>query len=232
MKSKRLLTELIDYIDLFEQSFPEEEELSLMSFLVFTSSMLQGKAALAGLNANVQPASQTREVSIARHLSLLHRYSKAYIKRALTASEHLQSEEEYSYLVSLMPGKPLTKTELNTLNAMEKTSGAEVIRRLASKGLISEAPDARDRRSVLVSITPQGRAELLKVFPQLRTAAQLISAPLQEEQQVSLDFLLNYLCASMATLPPAKGEGDLDELLKLAQEQRLARLPSLSTAPR
>ena len=29
MKSKRLLTELLDYIELFEQSFPNDEELSM-----------------------------------------------------------------------------------------------------------------------------------------------------------------------------------------------------------
>ena len=57
MKSKRLLTELIEYIALFEQAFPEEEELSLMSFLVFTGSMLQGREALEHLSGSAQPVS-------------------------------------------------------------------------------------------------------------------------------------------------------------------------------
>ena len=97
MKSKRLLTELLDYIELFEQSFPLEEELSLKSFLVFVQSMQEGAA--ISPTPSKQPSTigqQQREVSIARHLSLLHRYSKGYIKRALTASDLLQSEEEYS----------------------------------------------------------------------------------------------------------------------------------------
>ena len=112
-----------------------------------------------------------------------------------------------------MSGKPQTKTELNALNAMEKTSGAEIIRRLVAKGLAEECPDERDRRSVLVTITPQGRAELMKVFPQLHTAALLLSAPLQEPQQATLDFLLHYLCGALSTLPPAKSDSDLAELL-------------------
>lgn len=217
MKSKRLLTELLDYIDLFEQSFPEEEELTLKSFLVFVESMHEGEHALRASSAETStppPHSRTpREVSIARHLSLLHRYSKGYIKRALFASEHLQSEEEYSYLASLFNGKPHSKTELNSLNAMEKTSGAEIIRRLVAKGFAEERPDERDRRSVLVSITPRGRAELMKVFPQLHTAAQLISAPLEERQQATLDFLLKYICQALSTLPMAKSDTDLGELL-------------------
>mgnify|MGYP001008969032 FL=1 len=213
MKSKRLLTELLDYIELFEQSFPNDEELSMKSFLIFVQSMQEG--AEVSPTSTMRPANmgKQREVSIARHLSLLHRYSKGYIKRALMASDLLQSEEEYSYLASLMSGKPQTKTELNTLNAMEKTSGAEIIRRLVAKGLAEERPDERDRRSVLVTITPRGRAELMKVFPQLHTAALLLSAPLQEQQQATLDFLLHYLCGALSTLPPAKSDSDLAELL-------------------
>ena len=213
MKSKRLLTELLDYIELFEQSFPNDEELSMKSFLIFVQSMQEGSE--ASPTSTMRPANmgQQREVSIARHLSLLPRYSKGYIKRALMASDLLQSEEEYSYLASLMSGKPQTKTELNTLNAMEKTSGAEIIRRLVAKGLAEERTDERDRRSVLVTITPQGRAELIKVFPQLHTAALLLSAPLQEPQQATLDFLLHYLCGALSTLPPAKSDSDLAELL-------------------
>ena len=213
MKSKRLLTELLDYIELFEQSFPNDEELSMKSFLIFVQSMQEG--AEASPTSTMRPANmgQQREVSIARHLSLLHRYSKGYIKRALFASEHLQSEEEYSYLASLFNGVPHSKTELNSLNAMEKTSGAEIIRRLVAKGFAEERPDERDRRSVLVSITPRGRAELMKVFPQLHTAAQLISAPLEERQQATLDFLLKYICQALSTLPMAKSDTDLGELL-------------------
>ena len=108
---------------------------------------------------------------------------------------------------------PHSKTELNSLNAMEKTSGAEIIRRLVAKGFAEERPDERDRRSVLVSITPRGRAELMKVFPQLHTAAQLISAPLEERQQATLDFLLKYICQALSTLPMAKSDTDLGELL-------------------
>ena len=213
MKSKRLLMELLDYIELFEQSFPNDEEISMKSFLIFVQSMQEGTE--ASPTSAIRPANmgQQREVSITRHLSLLHRYSKGYIKRALMASDLLQSEEEYSYLASLMSGKSQTKTELNALNAMEKTSGAEIIRRLVAKGLAEERPDERDRRSVLVTITPQGRAELMKVFPQLHTAAFLLSAPLQEKQQATLDFLLHYLCGALSTLPPAKSDSDLAELL-------------------
>ena len=204
MKSKRLLTQLIEYVELFETAFPEAEELHLASFITFVQSLLEDHKAEQSQRPSLGQA-MPLEVDIARHLALLQRYSKSYTKRALAASDTLQSEEEYSYLVSLISGAALTKTELNTLNALEKTSGSEIIRRLVQKGLATEQPDERDRRSVLVSITPRGRAELQKVFPQLHIAASLLSQP--------LGLLLSYLCQEHGTLYPAKSDPPLEELL-------------------
>lgn len=210
MRSKQLLTQLIEYIELFEAAFPDAEELHLASFITFVQSLLEDHK----LRQQASPKyALPVEVSIARQLSLLQRYSKSYTKRALAASETLQSEEEYSYLVSLVGGRALSKTELNTLNAFEKTSGSEIIRRLVQKGLAEEQADERDRRSVLVSITPRGRAELQRVFPELHLAAKLLSKPLLPEQQATLELLLGHLCAAHAQLYPAKGDTPLAELL-------------------
>ena len=41
MKSKRLLTQLIEYVELFEAAFPEAEELHLASFITFVQSLLE-----------------------------------------------------------------------------------------------------------------------------------------------------------------------------------------------
>lgn len=214
MRSKRLLTELLDYLELFEEAFPSEQELSLQSFIAFASSLLHDRPTLQNTSTPL-----SHEVSIARQLSLLQRYSRSYIKRALAVSQLLQSEEEYSYLVSLMGG-PLSKTALNTLNAIEKTTGAEVIRRLAAKGLVQESPDERDRRSVLVSITPLGRAELAKVLPQLRLAATLVSQPLEQEQRTVLDLLLGHLCQTHAQLATSKGDSSLSDLMAQLSNKR------------
>ena len=43
MRSKRLLTELLEYLELFEEAFPHEEELSLQSFITFASSLLNDR---------------------------------------------------------------------------------------------------------------------------------------------------------------------------------------------
>ena len=196
MRSKRLLAELLDYLELFEEAFPSEQELSLQSFIAFTSSLLHDRP-----TPQASPFALSHEVSIARHLSLLQRFSRSYTKRALAVSQLLQSEEEYSYLVSLMGG-PLSKTALNTLNAIEET------------------PDERDRRSVLVSITPLGRAELAKVLPELRIAAALVSQPLEQEQRTILDLLLVHLCHTHAQLASSKGDSSLSDLMAQLSDKR------------
>ncbi len=175
MKTKKLLVELIEYLELFEQVVPGAETMGMTAFLAFVESM-HGEAGR-------EKAPETIEADIARHLSLLHRYSRSYIKRALAVSDCLQSEEEYTYLVCLMRGEALTKTELHQRNGLEKTTGAEVLRRLRRHELISEEPAPDDRRSVLVRITPRGRAELMRVFPTLRTAADVLTAPLDAGQR-------------------------------------------------
>ncbi|MDO4691787.1 MAG: MarR family winged helix-turn-helix transcriptional regulator [Porphyromonadaceae bacterium] len=189
MKSKRLLLELVEYLDLFERLVPDAEEMGMRSFLTFVESMLPVQCAECPSAQEGAPA----DVGIARHLSLLHRYSKAYIKKALTESEYLQTEEEYTYLVCLMSENGLTKSELNSRNGMEKTSGGEVMRRLKRDGLIEEFPSKHDRRSVSVFITPKGRGELFKVFPKLHMAAKLLSSPLSQNQRETLLFLLEHL---------------------------------------
>lgn len=208
MRSKKLLLELIEYLDLFEDLVPDPENMGVRGFLTFVDSLLATNEP-----AQVEPnPSASSEVWIARHLSLLHRFSRAYIKRALAESECLQTEEEYTYLVCLMSDDGLTKTELNSRNGMEKTSGSEVIRRLRKYGLVTEQPDDRDKRSVRVYITPLGRRELAKVFPKLHLAAGLLSAPLMERQRSMLRLLLQNLVHEHALVAHRLGELDLEGL--------------------
>lgn len=221
VKSKKLLLELIEYLELFEQLIPNVEEMELPSFLTFVDS-IHRKAPKAGERPGIT------EANIARHLSLLHRYSRTYIKKALQASDLLQTEEEYTYLVCLMGREGLTKSELNHLNGLEKTTGSEVMRRLRKHGLIEEHPDERDKRSIRVYITPQGRAELGKVFPRLHIAAKMLSAPLEERQMSTLHFLLERLVEQHS----AFARGGTDSLLEGYAEQLSVQPPIAGLHPR
>lgn len=212
MKSKQLLIKLIEYLELFEQVVPGSETMGMSAFIAFADSLEQSSRT----DVSMQPIA----VGIARHLSLLHRYSRSYIKRALSESEFLQSEEEYTYLVCLMSGEALSKTELHQRNGLEKTTGAEVLRRLARYGLISQEPAPDDKRSILVRISPKGRAELMKVFPHLRLAADVLTAPLGDGPSVVMLRMLEHMTAIHANLAQTHRDASLQgcmEVLKVSE---------------
>ncbi|MCK9310960.1 MAG: MarR family transcriptional regulator, partial [Bacteroidales bacterium] len=131
MKSKQLQIELLDQIETFEASVSGDTELTMDNFITFLNNRDIGNS-LSSRNAGII---DSVGIHIAKDTSLLHRYSKFYIKKALKETS-LQTVDEYTYLVSLLYVESLTKTELNNLNAMEKTSGSEIIKRLMKNGLI------------------------------------------------------------------------------------------------
>ena len=105
---------------------------------------------------------------MAREISHLFRYMRGYFRKALRSNKSVITMDDYTYLVCLLRIPMMTKTELNNLNVMEKTSGTEVINRLLRRGLIEQHVNEEDHRSFYVSITEKGREEVVKLFPELK----------------------------------------------------------------
>lgn len=212
MKYKKLLFDLIDYLDAFESLHDGgSHEPEIKGFADFLSWRCGKKKKQEEEVVSVTRERAAGAKNIARGVSLLHRYSRFYIKKALTESP-LQTEDEYTYLVSLMNGESMTKTELNNLNAMEKTSGAEVMRRLLKANLIEQRPDEEDRRSMRVSITPEGRKVLVNLFPNLRLCAETLVSALSDEQLTAFDHLLWLLCECHNEMFTGKHDAELTDL--------------------
>lgn len=181
MRTRNLLLEIIALVDDFEKVLPEEEEPTMHSFIDFLVK---------------QPSENNDErviIDISKNVSLLHRYSKFYLKKILRDSR-LQTIDEYSYLICLFYNESLTKTELNNMNAMEKTSGNEVIKRLLKSHLLKQQRDINDKRSMRVSITEQGKTELEKIFPELQKTAKILSGNISDYEKFSLNKYLTALC--------------------------------------
>jgi len=200
MKSEQLLHHLISKIAAYEATLETDEELEINGFLAFA----RDKEELVD-----DPYTAIR---IAQKMSTLHRYSKFYVKKILKKSM-LQTVDEYTYLASLSHVKSLTKTELNNMNVMEKTSGNEVIRRLSKAGLVSESRDKDDRRSMRVYITEIGRAELARLFPELNKAAIILSGKLTGSQKKDLMDLQETLCSHHQDMFLKHKEEELDQYL-------------------
>jgi len=58
---------------------------------------------------------------------------------------------------------PLTPSELATIERVQRPTATRIIARLEENGLIDRAADPADRRSSLVSVTPDGRALLRRL---------------------------------------------------------------------
>ncbi|MDY3090867.1 MAG: winged helix DNA-binding protein, partial [Porphyromonas sp.] len=82
----------------------------------------------------------------------------------------------------------------------ERSTGNEMLRRLARLGLVIEMDDPVDKRQKLVQLTPLGRAELMKVFPDLRKVTQLLTHTLDSWQKLYLRNLLSQMTARHLTL--------------------------------
>lgn len=213
MKTKKLLLELIDLVDSFEATVPNAEEMGLDAFLSYALSLR-----IDHQQEQVAQTPTSDEATIAQMISLLYRVSRHYTKRAFQ-DRLFKTEEEYSYLVSLLGSGRLSKTELNTRNALERTTGNELLRRLNRSGLIVEMDDPVDKRQKLVQLTALGRTELMKVFPALREVTQLLSSSLDNWQKLYLRNLLSQMTAQHLALMKSLRDAPLSDYLSQAQKE-------------
>ncbi len=197
MKTKAILLQLVDYLAEFEEENQQVEVLEIGDFIGYLQARhIITKDAMRQIGGNEATWIKERygapQSDIATLISLVYRYAKGYIKKALIDSL-IQSPEEFSYLIVLMTFDSLTKTELIVKNVMEKTSGAEVIRRLVNLGLIRQFADVADKRTIRVAITELGKTEVAKIMPKMRQVSNLVVGNLSDTEIKSLSYLLRKL---------------------------------------
>lgn len=192
-----ILKELIERYSEFTEDNKDEGLLTMADFLGFLNSYYNTDALVM---RNLSGGSEKNEFkgfrSINSEISILlvfmYRYARCYIRKALEDGM-VQTGDEFSFLITLMTHKSMTKMELITSQVMEKTTGIEILRRLAAKGLISEFPDKSDKRKVRVAITEKGKREIRKLLPGMSRAAGIISGNLTLKEKNTLLFLLKKL---------------------------------------
>ena len=74
---------------------------------------------------------------------------------------------------------------------------------LVEAGLVAKAPSPDDERSVMISLTTQGRAVLARVMAgHIQVVQRLLLAPLSDEDVTDLGEVLGRVRAHMRTVPP------------------------------
>ena len=197
MKTRNILIGLIEHLDEFESTSPEGGSLTMDDFVKF----LNQKVAVEKLETRQDSGDQApwltdmgneTETVISRLVTVMNRYAKSYIKRALEGSP-IQTAEEFSFMLYLVTNQSLTKSELIFKNVLEKTSGMEVIKRLLKLGLVKEHEDEHDKRSKRLSLTAAGRQEILKVLPTMQKVSSLVAGNLTQPERETLAYLLTKL---------------------------------------
>jgi DNA-binding MarR family transcriptional regulator len=197
MKKSEILTTLINRFFSFDSEKGNQEEYSIEEFIGYLNSK-SGSPELAMREISGENKGWFKEEyrntysDISILIVLMNRYAKWYMKKVLRES-HLQTPDEFSFLITLMTYDSLSKSELITKQIMEKTSGSEVIHRLIKRGMVTETADQNDKRSIRVAITESGKDEILKILPHMSKVTKIVVGNLSAEEINTLSYLLKKL---------------------------------------
>jgi DNA-binding MarR family transcriptional regulator len=194
--NKEVLIQLIEHMEKFEATLPENRSYALPEFVGYLNAQagteLPMRQVAGDRNAFVQQVREDSNSDVGILITLMFRYAKTYIKKALQDSP-IQTADEFAFLITLMTFDSLTKTELINKQVMEKTSGTEVIKRLAAQGMIREFADASDKRSIRVVISDKGRIEIIRILPEMAKVSQIVVGNLSDAEIKTLSYLLKKL---------------------------------------
>jgi DNA-binding MarR family transcriptional regulator len=102
-------------------------------------------------------------------------------------------EHEYHFLYQIWKVGVTNKNDLSKENAVEFSTGRDIIKRLITRKLIAEKKDPADKRASLLSLTPKGTKILEKSFEKLVVPFTSYLGDLKNEEQTQLIKLLEKL---------------------------------------
>ncbi|MCV2866311.1 MarR family winged helix-turn-helix transcriptional regulator [Albidovulum sediminicola] len=93
----------------------------------------------------------------------------------------------------LQGGEEMDQLTLSTSVGIDRTSGADVIRRLERRGFLTRMASEFDRRAKIVKITDEGKKFIKRVRPNMVRAQDRLIAPLDDEEREEFFRLINKL---------------------------------------
>jgi MarR family transcriptional regulator, lower aerobic nicotinate degradation pathway regulator len=183
-KSFDILVQLLPMIEAYEV---EKEHGTLEGFLEFAHAKNQTAAKAKALQNE-----QLLKNQLGFYLNMLFRFMKIYTKTALKDTP-VTTIDDFIFLADIHKAQSIRKTDLIKNNMVEIPSGIEIIKRLIKNNLVSEHPDAQDKRAVLLKITDYGRGELFKVFGEMNKVGGILAGNLASDELFQLHQLLEKL---------------------------------------
>ncbi|MCK8784298.1 MarR family winged helix-turn-helix transcriptional regulator [Roseomonas sp. NAR14] len=139
----------------------------------------EGAAALEGYDFAQQIGYLLRR-AYQRHLAIFQR---------LSADPHLTSVQ-FVTLCALHDLGPGTQTDLIRATGIDQATIRGIIERLRRRGLLAALADAGDRRKVILSLTPAGRALLSAMIPSVRRITEETLGPLNPAERMAALYTL------------------------------------------
>lgn len=143
-----------------------------------------------------QPGLDLSPVAIFGRITRIDRYKAAALREVY--ARHRLDAGEYDILAALRrsgPGYQLTPTDLCQSMLVSSATMTERLDRLERRDLIRRRPATRDRRSVLVELTVQGRTVIDQAHAELLDTEAALLGGLSVNDRSALSRLLTKLSA-------------------------------------
>jgi DNA-binding MarR family transcriptional regulator len=129
---------------------------------------------------------------------LLRRLHQSHIALVLEECKAFRlTPVQYGLLTALAVRGALDQVSLAEELGLDRTTAAEVLRRLETRRLVARKPNPRDRRARLARITPRGRALTAAMFTGMQRAQDRMCSPLsQKERDVFMATLVRLIEAN------------------------------------
>ena len=126
------------------------------------------------------------------------------LRRAVQVMNLLWQEEvsrsitspQFAALNALYSEPDLDQRRLGERISLDRSTMAEVVSRLASRGLIRTQRDSRDGRRKTIALTPKGRQTVHQLIPRTHAMTARLVGPLNEDQRKELLCLLTSVVQS------------------------------------
>lgn len=177
-----MIKQILDYVDSYEKEVGNHD---LKEFSIYLKDRVikhSSPSVEQGFDKNnYKNYRNYPEVEFSTLLTGLYRFAKHYTKKAFSNTS-IKTIDEFGFLATLLKEESLLKNELINKHLLEISSGSEILRRLIKKDLISEFPDDIDRRAKRVSLTEQGRKEIMNAFDDMHKVSEIIIGNLNDTE--------------------------------------------------
>ncbi len=147
---------------------------------------------------------ETQEDPVSSAIHLLHRAGQCADELfAVNVGDADLTPRQFAVMKAISDSEDPSQTTLVELTGIDRSTMADIVRRLISKGLVQRRRTRRDARMYAVRLTEKGLAALRVAEPAARSTDERILASLPPTQR---EAFLKSLSRIVATINPASSE--------------------------